>query len=93
MFADFCIFKKPTMPPKKAGKGAKMVTEPPKEKKKKGAKSGKKRKESYAIYIYKVCTSPIALVMLKVWEITEFPRFGVCTVMFVIDSLTPRSNS
>jgi len=42
------------MPPKKAGKGAKMVTEPPKEKKKKGAKSGKKRKESYAIYIYKV---------------------------------------
>ena len=43
-----------TMPPKKAGKGAKMVAEPSKEKKKKGAKSGKKRKESYAIYIYKV---------------------------------------
>ena len=42
------------MPPKKAGKGAKMVAEPSKEKKKKGAKSGKKRKESYAIYIYKV---------------------------------------
>ena len=54
------------MPPKKAGKGAKMVTEPPKEKKKKGAKSGKKRKESYAIYIYKVGigTSPKALVVI-----------------------------
>merc|ERR1712183_1057696 len=51
---DFNNFKKATMPPKKAGKGAKMVAEPSKEKKKKGAKSGKKRKESYAIYIYKV---------------------------------------
>merc|ERR1712096_206155 len=51
---DFNNFKKVTMPPKKVGKGAKMVTEPPKEKKKKGVKSGKNRKESYAIYIYKV---------------------------------------
>ena len=64
IIADYNNLKKATMPPKKAGKGAKMVTEPPKEKKKKGAKSGKKRKESYAIYIYKVGASPIALIKL-----------------------------